>query len=199
MAMVEKSVELARGSGAPLAVFRASRGLIFACMLDARFDEARALVDEMLAEFDRSGDAERGVEPYMGARFFRGRLLVDSDGFAEAEPWIQESFALADRLKNRTMKAASAAMLASLAFIRGDYAAAERWANVALPIAEVIESLAALRSAAATLPCAQQRGDSRQHGRASTDSSAACSSGDLGPDRRRSSRCCREFGEIARA
>jgi hypothetical protein len=149
--MVEKSVEIARRSGSPLAVFKAMRGLIFAYDLDARFAEAGRLVDDTLASFERNGDASRGTDPYMGARFIRGRFLQDSDAYAEAETWILESFALADRFGNRTIKAASASMLASIALVRGDYAAAERWANIALPIAEAIESLTALRSAAATL------------------------------------------------
>jgi hypothetical protein len=85
-----KSVELARRVGSPLATFKAARGLIFAYLLDARFAEARRLADELVASLERTGDGERGSDAYLGARFFRGRLLLDSESFDEAKAWLQE-------------------------------------------------------------------------------------------------------------
>jgi class 3 adenylate cyclase len=149
--LVEKAVEIARRSGSPLATFRALRAMVHGYVQDGRLAESRRLVDELLASFERSGDAERNSDPYMGARFFRGRVMLDSDAFAEVGPWVRESYARADRVGNRTVKAASAAMLGSLSFQRAEYPEAERWANIALPIAAEIDSLAALRSSAATL------------------------------------------------
>jgi len=149
--LVEKAVEIARRSGSPLATFRALRAMVHGYVQDGRLAESRRLVDELLASFERSGDAERNSDPYMGARFFRGRVMLDSDAFAEVGPWVRDSYARADRVGNRTVKAASAAMLGSLSFQRAEYPEAERWANIALPIAAEIDSLAALRSSAATL------------------------------------------------
>jgi hypothetical protein len=199
--MVEKSVEIARRSGSPLAIFRAARSLIFAYFLDARFVEAGLLVDETLATFAINGDAERGTEPYMGARFVRGRFLLDSDAYTEAETWIQESFALADRLGNRTIKAASASTLASIAFVRGDYDAAERWANIALPIAEAIESLTAVRSTAATLLLvrAQRGGPVASTAELDRLERGLLSNGDLGSGSETIVEALLENGEVARA
>ena len=201
MRMVEKSVELARRTSSVLSTFRAARGLIFAYILDARFDDARSLIDEMIAGFERSGDAERGSDMYMGARFFRGRLLLDSDSFREAEPWLQESLARAQRAGNRTVTAASASMLASIAYGRGDYDGAERLASLALPIAEAIESLAAVRGAAATLLLVRaQRGDAAVTA-AELDrlERGLLSSGDLGSGSETIVEALLELGEIARA
>ena len=199
--MVEKSVEVARRSGSPLAVFRAARGLIFAYGLDARFAEAGRLVDETLVSFESTGEALRGTDPYMGARYFRGRFLLDSDAYAEAEPWILESFALADRFGNRTIKAASASMLASIAFVRGGYDAAERWANIALPIAEAIESLTAVRSAAATLLLvrAQRGGPVASTVELDRLELGLLSNGDLGSGSETIVEALLENGEVARA
>jgi class 3 adenylate cyclase len=151
LARVEKSVEVARASGSQLALFRSVRGLVFGYMLDGRDGEARALSDDMIAAFDRSGDATRNTEPYMGARFFRGRYLLDYDYYDESGPWLLETFERAERAGNRTMKSAAASMLAALAFFRGEYDDAEKWASIALPVAEAIDSLAAIRSSTATL------------------------------------------------
>ncbi len=149
--MVEKAVEIARRSGSEVAVFRAIRGLVFGYLLDGRQAEALQLADETLEVFERSGDAARNTEPYMGARFFRGRCLLDGDHYREAGPWLLESFERAQRAGNRTMQSASASMLASLAFLRGQYEEAERWSSIALPIAEAIDSLASLRGCTATV------------------------------------------------
>ena len=201
MAMVERSVEIARRAGSPTSLLRAARGMIFACVLDARFAEAGRLADEMLAALERSGDARRGTDPYMGARFFRARLLVDSDDFATAVPWIAESFALADRFGNRTVKAASASMLAWIAFLRGEYGEAERWAKLALPIAEAIESLAALRSASATLLLVRAQRGERGVTSAEIDrlERGLLSSGDLGSGSETIVEALLENGEVSRA
>ncbi len=201
MKMVEKSVEIARKSGSQLAVFKAARGLIFAYGIDARFAEASRLVDETVASFERNGDAERGTDPYMGARFIRGRFLQDSEAFAEAASWIEQTFALAERLGNRTIKAASASTLGSLAFVRGDYTAAEHWANIALPIAEAIESLAAVRSAAATLLLvrAQRGGPVANAAELARLERGLLSNGDLGSGSEAIVEAMLEHDQVARA
>jgi class 3 adenylate cyclase len=201
MRMVEKSVELARRVGSPMATFRAARGLIFAYILDARFADARRLIDELLASFERSGDAERGSDVYMGARFFRGRLLLDSESFEEADDWLRESLERAELAGNRTVRAASASMLASIAFQRGEYDEAERLANVALPIAEAIESLAAIRSAAATLLLVRAQRDDASVTTAELErlERGLLSSGDLGNGSETIVEALLEHGEVARA
>ncbi len=199
--MVEKSVELARRVGSPMATFKAARGLIFAYLLDARFAEARARADELVAGLERSGDAERGSDAYLGARFFRGRLLLDSENFAEAEAWLQETLERTERAGNRTVRAASASMLASIAFGRGEYDEAERLASIALPIAEVIESLAAVRSASATLLLVRAERPDASVSEAELDrlERGLLSSGDLGSGSETIVEALLEYGEIARA
>ncbi len=201
IAMVEESVEIARRSGSALSIVRAVRGLVFAYVLDARFEEAGRLVDGILAEFERNGDASRGTEPYMGARFFRARLLLDSGDYETAASWIAESFALADRFANRTVKAASASMLASIAFARGAYDEAERWAKVALPIAEAIESLASRRSAAATLLLVRAQRGPTGVSSAEIDrlERGLLSNGDLGSGSEAIVEALLEHSEVARA
>ncbi|MEX2204639.1 MAG: adenylate/guanylate cyclase domain-containing protein [Myxococcota bacterium] len=201
MRMVEKSVELARRVGSPMATFRAARGLILAYILDARFADARRLVDELLASFESSGDAERGSDVYMGARFFRGRLLLDSESFEEADEWLRESLERAELAGNRTVRSASASMLASIAFQRGEYDEAERLANIALPIAEAIESLAAIRSAAATLLLVRAQRDDASVTTAELEQleRGLLSSGDLGNASETIVEALLEHGEVARA
>ena len=201
MRLVEKSVELARRAGSPLATFRAARGLIFAYILDARFEDARRLSDELIESFERSGDAARGTDTYMGARFFRGRLLLDSEQFDEAESWLRDTLERAERAGNRTVRAASASMLAWIAFGRGDYHEAERLSNLALPIAEAIESLAAVRSAAATLLLARaQRPDpSASAAELERLERGLISSGDLGSGTETIVETLLEYGELERA
>ena len=199
--LVEQAVEIAHRSGSVIAVFRAQRGLIYAYVLDGRFGEARRLADEIIASFDRLGDAARDTDAALGARFFLGRILIDSDGYADAEPWIRETLARAERVGNRTVKSASASMLGTLAFLRGDYDAAEHWAGVALPIAEAIESLAALRGASATLLLVRAQRGSPGLSTAELDrlERGLLSSGDLGSGFEWIVEALLENGELARA
>jgi hypothetical protein len=99
------------------------------------------------------------------------------------------------------MKSGSAAMLASIAFTRGDYEAAERWANIALPIAEAIESLAALRSAAATLLLVRAERGASIVSTAELDrlERGLLSTGDLGSGSETIVEALLENGEVARA
>ncbi len=201
MRMAEKSVELARRIGSTSATYKAARGLIFAYILDGRFADAHRLVDERVGGLERAGEAERSSDLYLGARFMRGRLLLDGDSFDMAVPWLEESLARANRAGNRTVKAASAAMLAWIAFARGEYDEAERLASIALPIAEAIESLAAIRSAAVTLLAVRaQRGESTASA-AEFDrlERGLLSTGDLGGGSDTIIEALLEYGEVARA
>jgi len=199
--MVEQAVEIARRSGSLIATFRAMRGLIYGYVLDGRLEESRRLIDELLESLERSGDAERNSDAYMGARFFRGRILLDSDGYAEARPWLLESYERAERAGNRTVKTASAAMLASLCFQRGEYSEAERWANIALPIAIAIENLAALRGSTATLLLSRAQLGKPGVSTAELDrlEKGLLSSGDLGSGFEWIVEALLENGEITRA
>ena len=149
--MIEEAVAIARRAGPAVSVFRAARGLVLAYTLDGRFAEARRLGEEVLAALGGASEGARTSDAYLGARFFKSRLLLDCEAFDECEAWLQETLEIARRASNRTVQSASLSMLASVAFTRGDYDAAERFAEAALPIAEAIESLAAQRSSTATL------------------------------------------------
>lgn len=201
LALVEKGVEVARRSGSLVATFRAMRGLIYGYVLDGRLAESRRLIDDLLQSFERAGDAERDTDAYMGARFFRGRILLDSDGFAEAGPWLRESYERALRAGNRTVTAASASMLGSLSFQRADYPEADRWANIALPIAIAIESLAALRGSTATVLLARAQLGKVGVSAAELDrlEKGLLSSGDLGSGFEWIVEALLENGEITRA
>jgi len=158
--LTERGVETARRAGLTDQMPKITRGLVWAYLLDARFDEAREQVEAVVQSLVDAGHDGRNSELYLGMRYFRNRVICESDLIDEAEADALEFFARAQAAGNRTMFSASASVLSMIAIWRGDSAKAEHWAELGLPVAEQIQNLAAVRGCAASLLLARaDRGD----------------------------------------
>ncbi|HXX47199.1 MAG TPA: adenylate/guanylate cyclase domain-containing protein, partial [Myxococcota bacterium] len=149
--LAERGVAVARRANLVDHLPKITRGLVWGYLLDARFDEARAEAERVLEDLVAAGHEARNSEIYLGTRYFRNRVLFDSDQLDESEADALDLHARASQMGNRTMTSASTSMLAAIATARGDSAKAEYWAEAGLPIAEQIQNLAAARGSGAAL------------------------------------------------
>ncbi len=149
--LAERGVAIAQRAGLTASLPKISRGLVWAYLLDARFADARRQVEEVVQTLVRAGHEAKNSEIYLGSRYFRNRVIFESDELDEAEQDALDLFARAKAAGNKTMFCASSSMLAAVATARGDSAKAEYWAEIGLPVAEQIQSLAAVRGSAASL------------------------------------------------
>ncbi len=147
--LIREGYAIARAAQNDYAVATLMRALAFSYLLDGRFADAERQIDETLDELDRLGQGEKLSDTYMGARFFRQRVLYESDRLVEAEAYGRETHRLAVRVNNRTLQSSSASGLAAVCFVTGRYEEALDWADEALRIAGEIENVGALRSASA--------------------------------------------------
>jgi len=153
--LAERGVAVAQRANLTGSLPKISRGLVWAYLLDARFADARRQVEEVVQTLTRMGHEARNSDIYLGSRYFRNRVIFESDELDEAEADALDLYARAKAASNKTMFCAAASMLASVATARGDSAKAEYWAEIGLPIAEAIQSLAAVRGCAAALVLAR--------------------------------------------
>lgn len=147
---IRKGHAVATNAGNDHAAATLMRALAFGYLLDGRFGDAEREIDATLAEFDRLGQRAERSDAYMGARFFRQRVLYESDRLAEAEAFGIETHRQAVGAQNRTLQSGSAAGIATTCLMAGRYEEAIEWANGAADLALEIESVAAARSAIAT-------------------------------------------------
>ncbi len=143
--LIEKGLRVAREAGRDGMLPRLRRALGWAYLLDGRFEEAVQTTEAALAAFEPLSDA------WMGTRFVKNQMLLQTDDFAGAEEFARETHTFAGRAGNRTLGSASGSIVASLRFVAGDYDEAGRWAERALAIAEEIDNLVTLRNATAVL------------------------------------------------
>jgi len=149
LALLREGYEIARGAGLEHATATLMRALAFAYLLDGRFEDANAQIEQTIAELERLGDDDRRSDTYIGARYFHYRVLYESDRMDEAESYGRRSWELAREAGNRTLESASAAGLATLFFARARYAQAIDWATRAAEQASQIDNVAAVRTALA--------------------------------------------------
>jgi tetratricopeptide (TPR) repeat protein len=79
----------------------------------------------------------------------RDFIFYASDDLDAAAEHAAATYALAERVPNRTIRGAASVTLAAIHFLRGEYAEAKRWADVGLEVSEQIANLSAAASAAA--------------------------------------------------
>jgi class 3 adenylate cyclase len=199
--LAERGVEIAQRAGLVGNLPKISRGLVWAYLLDARFEDARRQVEAVLQSLVDAGHAERNSEIYLGTRYFRNRVLLESDELELAESDAQDLFDRAKAAGNRTMVCAAASMLAAIATMRGDSAKAEEWAEIGLPVAEQIQSLAAVRGTATALLLARADRGERNATQAELDrvERGLFASGDLGINSEAIVEALLEVGELRRA
>ncbi|MBI3782781.1 MAG: hypothetical protein HY270_05195 [Deltaproteobacteria bacterium] len=80
----------------------------------------------------------------------RDRIFLLTDEFEAAETLSHETYALAMRAGNRTVRASASSVLGHIALIRADYAAAKRWAEESMEIILALGNYANAGNAAAT-------------------------------------------------
>jgi class 3 adenylate cyclase len=148
--LVEEGYALATRVNLPETQLGISRALAFSYLFDARFAEARRLSEQMLAELERTGHRERLSDLYFGSLWIRTAMLAYAGDDVEAA--IADALAthgMAVRANNRTARSGMASVLAQLHFACGRYAEAKRWADESFEIAEAIDNVSTLRTAAA--------------------------------------------------
>jgi tetratricopeptide (TPR) repeat protein len=148
LALVEKALAVASQAGLTLPVVSISRALAWTYLLDGRFQQAREKIDWVMAELERAGHRERLSDVYFGARWFWTSVRAFGDDLAPAEKTLMETVELAVQANNRTAHAGSAAGLAQIHMMRGEYTEAKRWADRSLDIAQAIDNVSAMRIAA---------------------------------------------------
>ncbi|HXZ84831.1 MAG TPA: hypothetical protein VEI82_05020, partial [Myxococcota bacterium] len=199
--LAERGVAVARRANLVAHLPKITRGLVWAYLLDARFEEARTQVDAVIDALVAAGHGARNSEIYLGTRYFRNRVMFDSDQLDESEADALDLYARASEAKNRTMISASASMLAAVATARGDSAKSEYWAELGLPIAEQIQSLAAVRGSGAALLLARADRGERSATQVELDrlEKGLFASGDLGINSETIVEALLEVGELRRA
>src|SRR5439155_1247138 len=132
---------------------RVSRGLCLHYAFDGRFELARRAIDWVVDELEGSGEHERLADLYVNARWVREAVLALADDLDAAERSAAETYELAGRVPNRTMRSAAAGTLGDVAGRLGDSEEAEGWYRRAIGLAEAIGARSAL--AIATLGAAE--------------------------------------------
>ncbi|HZR82992.1 MAG TPA: adenylate/guanylate cyclase domain-containing protein [Candidatus Binatia bacterium] len=147
--LVERGLEIARAAGLVSIELSIARGLAWSYLFDGRFDAALAAIDEVIAGLARLDDGDRPSDLQFGARYMRHGMLLHVGRLTEAATQLAQTYELAKRHDNRTIRSASAASLAQLEFVRGRYEQALRWAEEAVEIGERIGNTGAIRPSAA--------------------------------------------------
>ena len=146
LALVEQGLDVARRAGHEASAARISRSLGWALARDGRFEDARRESEAALLEVEKLYGKEGSSDAYLGALFFRDRVLFEADEFLTVEPRLRETYELARRHNNRTLQTGSAALLSFLEFAQDNSSEAGRWSELDLGIADQIENVAAARS-----------------------------------------------------
>ena len=201
LGMIQRAVAIAEESGLPDERVRLWRDLCWAYLLDGRLEDATRQIDATLAELDRLGQSTARTDVYMGARFFRARVLYESDRVREAESYSRETHRLALEAHNSTVQSAVSSMVASTLVLQGRYAESVEWSDRALEVARRIESLPAVRSAMASRLIARVAGGNTSVGSEELEALAGglLTAGDMGLTVDQIIAALLDVGEVERA
>ncbi len=142
LALAEEGLAIAQRAGLGQTARRIARGLALNYALDGRLDLARRAIGWVLDDLAEIGDARRVSDLYVSARWVDAMVRFLGDDLDEATARALETHALAVGVPNRTGTGLAGNLLAQLHVLRGDYAAARRWADESLAIAETISNVA---------------------------------------------------------
>ena len=148
VALAEHGLALVQQAGLTQSVAGISRGLAFSYFLDGRFELAQRTIDWVAAELERGGGRERLSDLYLGARYLQERIRSYHGYLDTTVRGATETYELGVAASNRTVQSGVAGVLAQVCFVRGEYAAAKRWADRSLEVARVISNSAACQTAA---------------------------------------------------
>ncbi len=148
LALAERGVEVAEELGQAEQAQRLARAVCIHYTIDGRFERALARIEPMLVEMERGMNRERPPDVYLASRWVRDLALYASDEFDRALATAGETWAMAQRVGNRTMRTACGTVLAPVWYLRGHYAEAQRWADMSLELSEEIGNANALATSA---------------------------------------------------
>lgn len=146
--LLERGLEAAHAAHLGSTISKVSRGLAWAYMYDGRFDLALDIFRAVVHEMEISNERAHLSDVYLGSRFMRDQAAYYSDDLTGALEKTTETYEMAVRRSNRTVQSSAAAIIAMVHYAHGAYADARQWADRSLAVAETIENIGALRSAA---------------------------------------------------
>ena len=149
LTLIEKAVTAAEQIGSQVQVVNISRALAWNYLLDGRFQLAQEKSAWVVEELERLGESDQLSDLYLGARWLQDSVRLHSDDLPEALRMTTETLQFSEQASNRTIESSATSLLASLHFLRGEYAEARRWAERSLQTAEAIGSALALHRAVA--------------------------------------------------
>ncbi|HUI25134.1 MAG TPA: hypothetical protein VL403_03535, partial [Candidatus Kryptonia bacterium] len=151
LAIVEEGLAVAQRAGLTDNALNVSRGLAYSYMFDGRFALAQQTFDWVMRELEHSDHRERLSDLYLGGRFLQATMRYLCDDFDQAFTALRDVYDLAVRASNRTVQCGSAANLAWVYTLKGDYVSASEWAERSLEVAEAIGNVGGKRSAGCVL------------------------------------------------
>jgi class 3 adenylate cyclase/tetratricopeptide (TPR) repeat protein len=154
-----QAMALARAAGSPVWRWRVLRGLALGYVLDGRFDEALAAVEEALAEISQAGPEVAGIDVLLWARTSRDNVLLQRDEIERCIADSTETHRLAVENGNRSVQVGAAGLLATAYLLHGEPSEAPRWARRGLELAESVGSRSGVSNLAAVSVLATGAGD----------------------------------------
>ncbi len=151
VAITEAAVAEARQSDDMVQALSASRAVAWHYLLDGRFDAARATIEWVERGLQERAEMPGAVDMLLATRMMHDGILQASDELDLAFTRATETWDIADRADNHTVRAGISVLLAQLNLQRADYVEARRWAARGLLTAEQIGNFAALQRARAIL------------------------------------------------
>ena len=145
----EEGLAVAERAGDKVTAMRLSRGICVHYAFDGRFELARRAVDWVVAELEASEAHQQLPDLYVSARWVREAVFALADDLDAAARSAVETYEIAGRIPNRTVRSMTASALGQIHLMRGEYAEAKRWAEEGLEIAEAISNVGALPAAGA--------------------------------------------------
>jgi tetratricopeptide (TPR) repeat protein len=149
LAIAEEGLAVAQRARLETSVISISRGLAWAYLIDGQFELAHRTIAWVMQDLERLGHRAQLSDLFFGCRWVQSGIRYHSDEREAAHAQAVEDYELAIQSKNRTSQGGVSAVLAEIAFDRGEYADAVRFAERSLEIAHAISSLAGVRTAAA--------------------------------------------------
>jgi len=144
LALVEEGVAVAQRSGEITTAIGISRGLAWSYLIDGRFTLAQRTIEWIVTELERSGGREQLSDIYLGSRFMQDRVRFFCDDLTGAARGGRETYDLAARAANRTVRSSAATMLAQIHLLRGEYTDAKPWAERSLEIALAVGNVSSI-------------------------------------------------------
>jgi tetratricopeptide (TPR) repeat protein len=148
LALAERGLAIAEEQGLRLATARIARGMCINYTVDGRFEQARRLIDPLLAAMEQVENAAAPSDLYLSTRWAKDVLLYACDDLDAALTHLTDTLALGERAGNRTIRCIASGLLAQIHYLRGDDERSKACADRCLEIAETIGNMSAYPAAA---------------------------------------------------